>query len=88
MISQEEYFGSHPNGRDTGCGRRGYFPSLGAPSFGGLSQRHFRRHATNRTDRRLLLAKDTNGYWTGFVEQARGRRLYHFWVDRRGLQRL
>ena len=32
----------------------------------------------------LLLAKDANGYWTGFVEEARDGDLYHFWVTGAG----
>jgi len=28
----------------------------------------------------LLMAKDTNGYWTGFIPNARDGDLYHFWV--------
>ena len=31
-----------------------------------------------------LLAKDANGYWTGFVEEARDGDLYHFWVTGAG----
>ena len=32
----------------------------------------------------LLLAKDANGYWTGFVEEARDGDLYHFRVTGAG----
>jgi len=28
----------------------------------------------------LLMAKDANGYWTGFIPNARDGDLYHFWV--------
>jgi len=41
--------------------------------FGGVPQ-------TGQTDA-LLMAKDANGYWTGFLPQAQEGDLYHFWVD-------
>jgi 1,4-alpha-glucan branching enzyme len=34
---------------------------------------------TGQTDD-LLMAKDANGYWTGFIPQAQEGDLYHFWV--------
>jgi len=34
---------------------------------------------TGQTDD-LLLAKDANGYWTGFVDAANEGDLYRFWV--------
>ena len=41
-------------------------------SFGGTQR-------TGQSDD-LLLMKDTNGYWTGFVDGAGEGDLYHFWV--------
>ncbi len=41
---------------------------------------------TGQTDD-LLLAKDANGYWTGFVDSAREGDSYHFWVVGPGLRR-
>ena len=40
--------------------------------FGGVTK-------TGQTED-LLLAKDANGYWTGFVDTAEEGDLYHFWV--------
>ena len=34
---------------------------------------------TGQTDD-LLMAKDTNGYWTGFIPGAKDGDSYHFWV--------
>ena len=41
-------------------------------TFGGTPQ-------TGQTDD-LLMAKDSNGYWTGFIPDARDGDPYHFWV--------
>ena len=40
--------------------------------FGGVTKRGKRKTC--------FLAKDANGYWTGFVDTAEEGDLYHFWV--------
>jgi 1,4-alpha-glucan branching enzyme len=76
----EEYLAEYSHGCKPGQWRQRDF-SRWAPlaaavylngTFGGTPR-------TGQTDD-LLLAKDANGYWTGFVDAANEGDLYRFWV--------
>jgi 1,4-alpha-glucan branching enzyme len=80
MISQANILPTTPMGANLvnrgGATFRAWAPRASAVylngTFGGTPQ-------TGRTDD-LLMEKDANGYWTGFVPGARDGDLYHFWV--------
>ena len=80
MISQENISGATPMGATLVAGGgatfRAWAPRATAVYvngvFGGATQ-------VGQNDD-LLMAKDSNGYWTGFVQTAQEGDLYHFWV--------
>jgi 1,4-alpha-glucan branching enzyme len=80
MISQENIADTTPMGAalvaEGGVTFRAWAPRASAiyinGVFGGAPQ-------VGQNDD-LLMAKDANGYWTGFVEAAQEGDLYHFWV--------
>ena len=81
MISQQNVSATTPMGATLVAGGGATF-RVWAPRatsvyvngvFGGVA-------VTGQTDGSLL-AKDDNGYWTGFVAAAHEGDLYHFWVD-------
>jgi 1,4-alpha-glucan branching enzyme len=84
MISQKSISADTPMGATLVAGGgvtfRAWAPRASAVYlngiFGGTQQ-------TGQSDA-LLLAKDANGYWTGFLEQGREGDLYHFWVTGAG----
>ena len=80
MISQENIAATTPMGATLvdggGATFRAWAPRASAVyingTFGGVAR-------VGQTDD-LLLAKDANGYWSGFVAEAQEGDLYHFWV--------
>ncbi len=88
MISQKSISADTPMGATLVAGGgvtfRAWAPRASAVYlngiFGGTQQ-------TGQSDA-LLLAKDANGYWTGFLEQAQRRRSLSLLGHRRRFQRL
>jgi 1,4-alpha-glucan branching enzyme len=79
MISQSNILPTTPMGASLvngGATFRAWAPRATAVyvngTFGGVRK-------TGETDD-LLMAKDANGYWTGFIPGAQDGDLYHFWV--------
>jgi 1,4-alpha-glucan branching enzyme len=79
MISQANVLPTTPMGAtliNGGATFRAWAPRASAVyvngTFGGVPQ--------NGQTGNLLMAKDANGYWTGFLPGAAGGDLYHFWV--------
>ncbi|MBV8831507.1 MAG: alpha amylase C-terminal domain-containing protein [Acidobacteriaceae bacterium] len=80
MISQENVSTSTPMGANLVAGGGATFRAWGplatevyvTGEFGGI---------VYSNDADSLMAKDANGYWTGFIPEARAGDLYRFWVN-------
>jgi 1,4-alpha-glucan branching enzyme len=83
MISQTNILPTTPMGAtlvNGGATFRAWAPRASAVYVNGIFGGQSR---TGQTDD-LLMAKDANGYWTGFVPGAQDGDLYHFWVTGAG----
>ncbi len=84
MISQGIVGRGHRWGRSwsrTRGGRRGRDVSrVGSAGDGGISERGVWRSERVRADADLLMAKDANGYWSGFMREAGEGDTYGFYV--------
>ncbi len=84
MISQANILPTTPMGAtlvNGGATFRAWAPRAAAVYVNGI----FGGAAKTGQTADLLMAKDANGYWTGFVAGAQDGDLYHFWVVGTGL---